>query len=275
MNGVVAASIAGTGIAGNGIVISGASRGLGAELARRFAAPGVAQLLIARSATALDSVAEECRARGATVTTAALDVRDAQTLGDAVLAFDTAHPVSLAIANAGISRGRGLDGAPEGHDGATAQIAVNLLGAMNLIEPLLPRMRARRSGHLALIASISAFRSLPDAPGYSASKAGLWAYGEALRAQHRGSGVSVTTIAPGFFRSAMEARFRGPKPLAIGLDQAATRIERALRARAARAVFPLSLALLLRVLDALPAALADQASLALRFRIAPEPGTIP
>ncbi len=269
MNGVAAASILGT-----GIVISGASRGLGAELARRFAAPGVAQLLIARSLGALDRVAEECRARGAAVTTAGLDVREAQALGDAVLAFDTAHPVSLAIANAGISRGRGLDGAPEGHDGATLQIAVNLLGAMNLIEPLLPRMRARRTGHLALIASISAFRALPDAPGYSASKAGLWAYGEALRAQHRGSGVSVTTIAPGFFRSAMEARFRGPKPLAFGLDQAASRIERALRARAARAVFPLSLALLLRMIDALPATLADRASRMLRFHVAPEAGPI-
>ena len=269
MNGVTAASIGGM-----SIVITGASRGLGAELARRFAAPGAAQLLIARSVGALGSVAEECRARGAAVTAAVLDVRDAEALAQAVLAFDTAHPVSLAIANAGISRGRQPDGTPEGHDGATSQIAVNLLGAMNLIEPLLPRMRARRAGHLALIASISAFRALPDAPGYSASKAGLWAYGEALRAQHRGSGVSVTTVAPGFFRSAMEARFRGPKPLAVSLDQAASRIERALRARAARAVFPLSLALLLRMLDALPAALADRGSRALRFHVAPEPETI-
>ena len=141
---------------------------------------------------------------------------------------------------------------------------------MNVIEPLLPRMGARRAGHLALIASVSAFRALPDAPGYSASKAGLWAYGEALRAQLRGSGVTLTTVAPGFFRSAMEARFLGRKPLVVSLDRAASRIERALRARAARAVFPLPLALLLRGIDALPAALADRVSRRLRFHVAPE-----
>lgn len=257
------------------LVITGASRGLGAALACRFAAPGVAQLLIARSAPALEAVAAACRVRGAAVSTAALDVRDAAALRDAALGFDDAHPVGLAIANAGISRGHAPDGTPEGHEGATAQIAVNLLGAMNLAEPLLARFRARSAGHLALVASISAFRGLPDAPGYSASKAGLWNYGEALRAQLRGSGIAVTTIAPGFFRSAMEARFLGPKPLAVDLEVAAARVERALRRRAPRVVFPLPLALLLRAIDILPGALADRASRVLRFRVAPETGAAP
>jgi short-subunit dehydrogenase len=252
------------------VVITGASRGLGAALAARFAAPGVALLLVARSADALADVAAACRARGAVVTTAAIDVRDAAALEAALLGFDDACPVDLAIANAGISRGRAPDGGWEDRDAAVAQVAVNLIGAMNLVEPLLPRLRARRAGHVALVASISAFRGMPDLRGYSASKAGLWSYGEALRAALRGSGVAVTTIAPGFFRSAMEARFMGAKPLAVSLDTAAARIERGLRRRAPRIVFPQVLVLLLRILDALPARLADWCSRVLRFRIAPE-----
>lgn len=257
------------------VVITGASRGLGAALALRFAAPGTTLLLIARSAEALAAVALACRARGAAVTAATLDVRDSAAMADAVLGFDDASPIALAIANAGISSGRAPDGAAEGHEAATAQIAVNLIGAMNLVEPVMARMRARRSGHLALIGSISAFRALPDAPGYSASKAGLWSYGEALRGALRGSGVAVTNVAPGFFRSDMEARFLGAKPLVMPLDSTAARIERALRRRTARLVFPLSLGLLLRLIDALPAGLADRASRTLRFRVAPEPSALP
>ncbi len=252
------------------VVVTGASRGLGAALAQRFAAPGVALLLVARGAAGLGEVARACRDAGAEVETAALDVRDADALRSAVLAFDDAHPLDLVIANAGISRGRAPDGRWEDHAGVVAQVAVNLVGAINLIEPLLPRLRTRGAGHVALVASISAFRGMPDLRGYSASKAGLWSYGEALRAALHGSGVAVTTIAPGFFRSAMEARFMGAKPLVVSLDRATSHIERGLRRRARRIVFPQLLVLLLRVIDAMPAWLADPCSRVLRFRIAPE-----
>lgn len=252
------------------IVVTGASRGLGAALALRFAEPGCRMLLLARSADALAAVARDCAARGAEVTTAVLDVRDAGALEHAVLGFDDAHPIDLAIANAGISRGRQPDGSWEGRDAVVDQVAVNLIGAMNLAEPLLPRLRARGAGHLALVASISAFRGMPDMRGYAASKAGLWSYGEGLRAALRGSGVAVTTIAPGFFRSSMEARFLGAKPMAVSLDRAADRIARGLRRKASRVVFPHTLAFALRALDALPGPLSDLGARIMRFRIAPE-----
>jgi len=257
------------------VVVTGASRGLGAALAGRFAAPGVDLLLIARSAAALEVVAEACRGQGARVATAVIDVRDANALAQAVLAFDEMHPVDLAIANAGISRGRAPDGGWEDHAATVEQVSVNLIGAMNLAEPLLPRMGARRAGHLALVGSIAGFRGLPDTRGYSASKAGLWCYGEALRAALRGSGVAVTSIAPGIFRSAMEERYLGPKPMAVSLERAATRIERGLRARAPRVVFPWVLVIALRILDALPARLSDAGSRMLRFRVAPDPNAAP
>jgi short-subunit dehydrogenase len=229
-------------------------------------------LLVARSEGALAEVAAACRAQGAVVETAALDVRDGPALAARVLAFDDAQPVDLVIANAGISAGRRPDGTWEGAEQVASQIAVNLLGAIHLVEPLLPRLRARRSGHVALVASVSGFRGLPDMRGYTASKAGLWSYGEALRAGLRSDGVTVTTIAPGFFESSMEARFLGPKPFAVSLETAAARIERGIRRRRPRIVFPLPLALTLRLLDMLPAALADPLTRVMRFRIAPEDG---
>ena len=126
------------------VVISGASRGLGAALAERFAAPGVTLRLVARSAEGLAATAARCTARGATVETAAIDVRDGAALAARLLAWDAARPVDCVIANAGIARGVRPDGGWEGAAGATEQVAVNLVGAMHLVEPLLVHAHLRQ-----------------------------------------------------------------------------------------------------------------------------------
>ncbi|MEO3470239.1 SDR family NAD(P)-dependent oxidoreductase [Roseomonas sp. CAU 1739] len=252
------------------VVISGASRGLGAALAERFAAPGVALRLLARSATGLAGTAARCTARGASVETATIDVRDGAAIAGQLCAWDAVRPVDCVIANAGIARGTAPDGSWEGLLGATDQVAVNLLGAMHLVEPLLPMMRDRRAGRIALIASVAAYRGLPDAPGYAAFKAGLRAYGEGLRAALGSRGVRVTVVMPGFFDSDMGSRWKGPRPLAIGLEAAADRTHRAILRGARRAAFPLPLAAVLRVVDALPAGVSDWAVRRMRFRVAPE-----
>lgn len=254
------------------VAITGASRGLGAALALRFAAPGVRLLLVARSADALATVAAACAARGAAVTTAALDVRDGAALAAALAGFEAARPVELAIANAGTSFGTAPDGTPEGTAEAVRQVEVNLIGAMHLVGPLLPGMRARGRGAIGLVASVAAFRGLPDCAGYCASKAGLLAWGEALRAGLHGTGVRVTVVCPGFFDSAMGERFLGPRPLRLTLEAAAERTHRALGAGRGRAIFPASLGLALRLLGLLPPVLADRAARLIRFRVRPEPG---
>jgi short-subunit dehydrogenase len=252
------------------VVISGASRGLGAALAERFAAPGVALRLIARSAAGLADTAARCTARGAAVETAAIDVRDGAAMTAQLRGWDAERHVDCVIANAGIARGVRPDGTWEGLEGATDQVAVNLMGAMHLVEPLLPAMRDRRAGCIALIASVAAYRGLPDAPGYAASKAGLRAYGEGLRAALAPCGVRVSVVLPGFFDSDMGARWKGPRPLAISLDAAAGRTHRAILRGARRAAFPLPLAAVLRLVDALPAGLSDWAVRRMRFRVAAE-----
>jgi short-subunit dehydrogenase len=249
------------------MVVTGASRGLGAALAREFAAPGAWLGLVARDAAALAVVAGECRARGAAVETAPCDVRDADRLAALLLAWDDAAPITHLVANAGITGGTPPNGGLEGWEGATRVLGVNLLGAVNTVEPLLPRMLARRGGRVVLIASVAAFRALPDAPAYSASKAGMWSYGEALRARLGPAGVGVTVVAPGFFASALSARFQGAKPGMVSAEAMAARVARGIRRGRGRVVAPWSLGALLRGLELLPAPLADRAARVLRFTV--------
>lgn len=254
------------------VVITGASRGLGAALALRFAEPGVRLLLVARSAEGLAATAAACVARGAQAETAGLDVRDAAGLAARLAAFEAAGPVDLAIANAGASAGTTPDGTPEDATAARRMIEVNLLGAMNLVGPLLPGMVARRAGQVALIASVSARRGLPDFPAYCASKAGLVAWGQGVRAAHGPQGVRVTIVLPGFFDSAMGDRFRGARPFKLSLDAAADRCAAAIRRGDAEASFPWPIAATMVGLSLLPARLGDWAARRLRFRVVPDDG---
>jgi NAD(P)-dependent dehydrogenase (short-subunit alcohol dehydrogenase family) len=184
--------------------------------------------------------------------------------------WDAELPVDTIIANAGINGGTAPDGTPETHAAALAQLEVNLLGAVNLVQPLLPGMLARGRGRIALVGSVAGFLGLPDSPAYSAGKAGLWAYAEALRAAHGPAGLRVLAVAPGFFDSAMSARYLGAHPLQLSTEAMATRILGALRRGQGRLVTPWPLGALLRLLALLPAPLADALIRRGRFRIAPE-----
>lgn len=251
------------------VIITGASRGLGAAMARRLAAPGVALHLVARDAAALAAVAAECRALGAAVAVAALDVAEAGAMAAQLRAWDAAAPVTLAVANAGTSGGTGEDGAPEGHALALRQIRVNLEGAVNLVEPLLPGMLARCAGALLLVGSAMGFRGHPDTPAYSASKAGIWAYGEALRAAHGPAGLRVTVAAPGFFASAMSARVAGVRMAEVSAEAMAARLLRAVAAGRGRVVAPFWLGAMLRALALAPPWLGDPLVRLVRYRLRP------
>lgn len=252
------------------ILITGASRGLGAALARAFSVPGAHLCLVARDGAALARVAADCMARGATAATFACDVRDAAALAAQLRDWDAAAPFHLVIANAGITGGTPPGGGLEGWASADRVLGVNLMGAVNTVEPLLPGLLARGAGRVVLVASVAAFQGLPDSPAYSASKAGLWAYGEALRARLGPEGVGVTCVAPGFFTSDMSARFQGAHPGEMPLDAMAARVARAIRRGRGRAIIPAPLGAMLRLLALLPAPLADRAARVLRFTIRAE-----
>ncbi|KZD11943.1 SDR family NAD(P)-dependent oxidoreductase [Oceanibaculum pacificum] len=237
------------------ILITGGSSGLGAALARGYAAPGIHLALTGRDAARLEAVAADCRAKGATVESALLDVTDAAALSAWIEALDTRHPVDLAIANAGISAGTG--GNVEPADQARRIFAVNVDGVLNTIAPLIPRLQARGRGQIALMSSLAGFRGFPGAPAYCGSKAAVRVYGEALRGAVAASGIWVSVICPGYVRTPMTDRNRFPMPFLMEADRAAALIRRRLSRNAARIAFPWPMMAAVWLLQALPPALVD------------------
>jgi short-subunit dehydrogenase len=254
------------------VVITGASSGLGAGLAVSYATPGRVLGLTGRNAARLRGVADACRALGAEVHEECIDITDAAVLAAWLLTFNTAFPVDLVVANAGASAGRRPDGSFEGFMAAMALVQVNLLGVMGTVEPLLSGMLARRRGHIAVVASVAGYHGLPDSPAYSATKAGVRVYGEALRAALAPHGIAVSVVVPGFFDSPMSRRFQGQQPLRLSTTRAVAIVRAGLDRHARRIVFPRRLALLLQAIDLLPPLLADWAIRRVRFRILPERG---
>jgi short-subunit dehydrogenase len=223
--------------------------------------------LIARDRERLALVESACRAAGARVESAAIDVADTAAMADWLRQFDRAHPVELVIANAGMSAGPDPDSPGEPQATTLRQIAVNLVGAVNTIAPLVPALCARGRGRVVAIASVAAFRGLPYSPGYCASKAGLRAYAEALRPRLARHGVGVTVVSPGFFASPMTDRWEGPTPFLASGERAARRIKHGIDRGAARIAFPWPLVLGMRFCDLAPAPIGDAILRGFRFRI--------
>jgi short-subunit dehydrogenase len=249
------------------VIITGASSGLGASLARAYAAPNVALGLLGRDRRRLEATAQVCEARGAAVNMAIIDVTDASAMASWLREFDGRHPVDLLIANAGTSAGPDADSPSEGTETAARQVGVNLMGAINTVEPLLPALCARRRGRVAAVASIAAYRGLPYSPGYCASKAGLRAYAEALRPRLERHRIGVTVVCPGFFESPMTDRFDGPTPFLLSSEGAARIVKRGIDRGRRRVAFPRPLVLGLQFCDIAPAFIGDAILRHFRFQI--------
>ena len=239
------------------VVITGASSGIGAALALAYAEPGRPLGLIARNEERLLATATACEARGALVSHGTLDVMDAAALASWIASFDEKTPIEILIANAGVSGGRRPDGSHEDLETAVRQLRINLEGAVNSVHAVLEPMRRRQRGRLVLMSSLSALRALPDAPAYSASKAGLLAYGAALRGSLRAEGIGVTVVCPGFVTSPMSQRYLGPRPGELPAERAAAIIRRAIDKGKPRVAFPWHLAGAMRASHLLPCAWSD------------------
>jgi short-subunit dehydrogenase len=195
------------------VVITGASSGIGAALARAYSRPGVRHSLLGRDQTRLTQIALDSRIRGADVKVHSCDVFDAPGMESWLLEVDSLHPVDLVIANAGIGGSKALaQNSLEAGDVARRILSTNVVGVVNTVTPLLPRFVARGHGHIAIVSSLAAFLGLPDCPAYSASKAALRIYGDALRRLVGPQGVDVSVICPGFINTPMSASlpFRPP-----------------------------------------------------------------
>jgi short-subunit dehydrogenase len=233
-------------------LITGASSGLGAELARRLAGRGVEVALVARREEALAELAEEIRSAGGRARCYPGDVTDPEAITGLIQgADDEMDGLDLVVASAGIGHGR-WSGKLTWKDCAPV-IAVNVVGAVATLTAVLPRMAKRKRGHIVGLSSIAAFRGIPKMACYCGSKAFLSNFLESVRIDLRKTGVAVTEIRPGFVKTPMLDKFDKLPPFTLELEDAASRILRAIESRRSVITFPLPVAMAMRSMSVVPA----------------------
>lgn len=165
-------------------------------MAHAMAAQGVLLGITGRRMAELELVAQACRRKGAEVHLGNLDVTDGEGMERWLHELDARRPVDLIIANAGVTENT-TGTARDLVQAARKLFAVNVDGLLNTVLPLLPRMQERKYGQIALLSSIAGLGPLTSSAAYSATKAAVKTYGEALRRNVYRDNVFVTTICPG------------------------------------------------------------------------------
>jgi len=239
------------------ILITGASGGIGQALARMYATPGTYLILQGRNQARLEALAQVCRQQGASVAIRDLDLSDNAALCQWMFTVCDTTPPDLVFVNAGVNTNMGLQYQGESLAAMNNLIEVNIRAAMTTVHMTLHSMRERGSGQIALISSLAGYYGLPMTPSYSASKAALKAYCEALRAGLASEGIKINVVMPGYVDSDMCDAMPGPKPFRISAKDAAQRIRRGLEKNQARITFPFPLNLGCWLLAVMPPALAS------------------
>lgn len=225
-------------VKGRVVLISGASSGIGARLAveiGRRGARGV--VLLARRQEMLDQVAEEVKQTGAESLTIAADVGDDQSVVGAISrAEEHFGQLDVVVANAGV--GTRISPLEPNQAGLNHLININFLGAGRLIHAALPSMLKRRQGQLVAVASLAGYRGMPNGAAYCSAKAALIALMESYRLELHDAGIVVSTVLPGFVRTAMTEENDLEMPGAVTADEAAHFIADGIERGQAEICFP-------------------------------------
>ena len=190
------------------ILITGASSGLGAGMARVFAAKGRDLALCARRTDRLDELKAELSHQypGIKIAVAVLDVNDHEAVPKVFAELaDELGGIDRVIVNAGIGKGAKLGSGKLWANKAT--IETNLVAALVQVETALEMFQRSGAGHLVLISSVLGNKGVPGVKAsYAASKAGLSSLGESLRAEYHRGPIKVTVLEPGYIESEMTAK---------------------------------------------------------------------
>jgi short-subunit dehydrogenase len=177
-------------------LVTGASSGIGANLARELAKDGHDLVLCARRVEPMQALAEELKAAGAACTIIAADLSKSGAAAALVRELEArALTIDVLINNAGLGDNGRFDQSDPLR--ISEMLQVNIVALTELTRLLLPPMVARRKGKVMLLASTAGFQPGPQMAVYCASKAYVLSFGEAIAYELQGSGVTVTTLCPG------------------------------------------------------------------------------
>ncbi len=232
-------------------VVTGASSGIGWELARQLAADGARVGLVARRREPLESLASHIRAAGGSAAVSPADVGERTQVEQAVAGIVAElGAVDLMIANAGVGMPTFRD--PINIADVEAMFRINLLGVVYSFAAVMPEMLRRGRGHLAAVSSLGGYVGLPGESAYCASKAAVNVYLDGLRVNLRDRNIRVTTLCPGFVTTPMTAANNFWMPGLLSAEQAARRMLRALRRGKKVYNFPWTTHWLMQLLKIMP-----------------------
>ncbi|MBM5782047.1 MAG: SDR family NAD(P)-dependent oxidoreductase [Pelagibacterales bacterium] len=223
------------------IVITGASSGIGKALAIAYSKQAVNLFLGARNLDKLQEVKQICQELNSQINVfcSKIDVKDEQKMLNWISEIEQKFQIDLVIANAGISAGTASG--TESSQQIKEIFAVNVDGVLNTINPTILKMKERKKGQIAIISSLAGFRGLPSSPAYSASKAAVRVYGEALRGNLASFGIEVSVICPGYIKTPMTDVNEFPMPFLMKPEICAKKIINGLRKNKSRISFPFPL----------------------------------
>ncbi|GIW85399.1 MAG: short-chain dehydrogenase [Gemmataceae bacterium] len=210
-------------------LVTGASSGIGWELARQLALQGWKVALVARRKERLEELAQQIATAGGQTLVVPADVGQREQAEQAYRKVREQLGIpDLVIANAGVGRPTLVEPFVN-LDDVEEMIRTNLLGVIYTLSAAIPDMLARRRGHLVAISSLAGYRGLPGESAYCASKAAVNVYLDGLRIHLRGTGVRVTTVCPGFIKTPMTENNTFYMPGLLDAPEAARRILRAIQ----------------------------------------------
>lgn len=224
--------------------VTGASTGIGREIALQLAAAGVKVAVSARSADKLNNM-------GVNIFPFPLDVTDAEAAQETQAMIEqTVGPINLTVFAAGTYS---EVAATEIDPKLFASImSTNYLGTVNCLSAVLPKMLARKQGHISWIASVTGYRGLPKASAYGPTKAALISLAESLKPELDQHGITISVINPGFVETPMTAKNDFPMPFLMQPQDAAARTITDLAQKKFEITYPLRLVTILKFARLLP-----------------------